>query len=161
MSLKRLSCFVVCVFLLLTTLNSYCQEYGTGLETGGDKRIYVMVEPMSDKSKKIGLTENLLKTKVGLRLRQNGLVPVDEMTSFELGYYLYVNTFVVGSAYYWDVTFMRMVEFSVDDKLYWTMGGAWESTGLGTHASDVKNIFEAALDSVDIFCNEFLSVNSP
>lgn len=154
---------IICVMILLTTsiYSLLCKDWGTGLETGGDRRIYVIVEDLGEIAKKIGLNEQIIKSKIELRLRQNGLIPVDEKVGLDLHYYLYINIIVVKNAFSCDVEFTRTVIYMVNEKTYVTFATMWIKSWTGTHGNNGLHIVDRALDLIDIFINEFLSVNAP
>ena len=157
--MKNSICLVLCIFFLQFAQNSFCQVFGTGLEAGGDKRVSVVVERMTADGGQIGLIERVIKNKVELQLRRNGLIPVDEETGIRRGMYLYININVVGLSYSWAVRFYRRVVYWVEEEPYFLLTTTWNIGGVGTHGGDSKYIIDFLLDGVDIFSNAFLSVN--
>ena len=56
-------------------------QSGTGLEVTSHDSLRVVIERLSEKTVAIGLTEKILKDKIELRLRRNGITPTDSRAS--------------------------------------------------------------------------------
>ncbi len=150
--MRRIAYIITVVVFLQIAPSISSLEEGTGLETGGDMRVYVIV------ARKIGLTRQLIQSKVELQLRRNGITPTTAEASLELGYYLYINVNVIDSSSSTSVEFIRIVTYIVDDKIYKITAATWTKGSVVTH-SNAKIVIDQLLDDIDIFCNEFLSVN--
>ena len=156
--MRRVAYIITVVVFLQIAPNISCWEEGTGLETGGDMRVHVIVESLSEDARQIGLTKQLIQSKVELQLRRNGITPTTIEIGVELGYYLYINVNAVSGSLGMRVEFRRVISYIVGDKTYGIPATTWTLGYTGVY-SNAKNVIGWLLDDIDIFCNEFLSVN--
>ena len=129
-----------------------------GLETSDYKRVKIGIEQLNGAAKIIGLTEERIRTRCELRLRQYGLEPVpvdDQMPEF-----VYIGIHVVGTAYHTWVEFGRPVVFNSGKELYKTSGKTWFRSETGTHGGDAEFILRGLDSLFDEFLNEYLKANS-
>ena len=129
-----------------------------GLETSDYKKLKIGIEQLNEAAKRMGLTEERLRTRYELRLRQNGLEPVpvdDQKTEF-----VYIVLHVVGRAFHTKVEFGRPVVFSSGKNLYTTSGKTWFRSETGTHGDDPEFIIQGLDSMFDEFLNEYLKANS-
>lgn len=109
--MKRLTIFLMAFFILVSVQFSssagseICLSPKDSLK--GVESFSVLVEGLSESAKSIGLSEQLIQSKVELQLRKNGLPVVDEEAKLDNhgepgdgGEYLYVN-----------ITLVRLVDF--------------------------------------------------
>lgn len=149
------------VLFLLMALNVFClEDDATGLETGGDLGIYVIVADLNEDAKQLGLREQIISSKVELRLRQNGIIPIDTW-SFERNFFLYIHIMVVGEAFSFEINIQRWVYYFIKNKEYSIFATTWKKGITGTHSNNESFILNKLLDGIDMFCNEFLKVNAP
>lgn len=151
----RLITFVA--FLLL--FQSKAQPWDSGLEIDGYKTIRIVVEQTSDDAIEMGLTQDLIQTKVNLQLRRNGITPTSDIT--KVGYvYVYVN--VIGNGFICQVQFERIVTYTRSHTsrfTFETFGTTWDNTVFGTHGGSTRSVLDCMADSLDLFINAYLETN--
>jgi hypothetical protein len=106
----------------------------------------------------IGLTEERIRTRCELRLKQYGLKPVP--VSDQIPEFVYIGIHVVGLAYHTWVEFGRPVVFNSGNALYKTSGKTWFRSETGTHGGDAEFIIRGLDSLFDEFLNEYLKANS-
>lgn len=152
---------VMVVFVVLTGFgvsSVFCQEwFDSGLEVA-EPKVYVSVRELTDDAIDIGLSESLIRSKVELALRKNGITPGTEADSFLHGYWLDISVHVVGAAFSARASFWRKVYYFVEE-IKWVYGKTWRYGYIGTHRRGSRYIIEAVEDSVDIFSSQFLMAN--
>ena len=171
--MKRVTIFLM-VFVLLASVQGVLNAADdvSKITLEGVESFFIGVEYLSEDAKNLGLSRELIQSKVEVQLRKDGLPVVDEATKDESlkkpgygGEYLYVQITAAKLdsgyfAFYIDLEFCQIV------KLY--RNGAWgpEATtwdtgriGLMTSAPGKDEIIGDLLDLVDEFSNDFLSVN--
>lgn len=129
---------------------------GSGLEVDNPKEVQVAIEYLDDDAKEAGLSRSLIRTKVNLRLRQNGLTPINAMK----GGYLYVKITVVNSAFDIDVHFSRLAVYPANSQVFKTMANTWARGGAGTFGNDKDFILNNLEDLIDEFIDAYLSANN-
>ena len=154
-SLIRLVLVVTCI--AGSALPALAQSGGTGLKVADYKTISYVIEPLSDDAAEIGLTNNRLQTRLELRLRQTGLVPV---TAAGEPTFLYINVNVVGGAFPIELSFNRTVSFSDAGREYIVQfARVWQTSSAGTHSGHPEYIVIGVDQRLDRFLNEYLRVN--
>ena len=135
-------------------------EFGTGLKVADYKTLGLLIEDLPDGAREIGLTRNRLRTRLELRFRQAGLVPLVPSPSTAFGPYLYVQVLVINSAYTIHLSFLRRVSFLETGREYTVVSAkVWWNGSLGSHGGSSEYIV-ADLDLLlDKFLNEYLKVN--
>lgn len=144
----------------------YGQEYGTGLEVE-EPEIQVFIANLSDDAKDIGLSKELVRSKVELALRRNGITVIDPFRIHDieenevktLDHILSVEILVVGNAFSFYINFFRTVRYQSSDKDYITRAAVWTRSATGTHGYSSSYIIESLEDYLDIFINEFFRAN--
>lgn len=129
-----------------------------GLETSDYKRVKIGMEQLNEAAKKLGLTEERIRARCELRLKQYGLEPVsvdDQMPEF-----VYIGIHIVGMAFHTWVDFGRPVVFNSGKTLYTTSGKTWFRSETGTHGGDPEFILQVLDSLFDEFLNENLKANS-
>jgi hypothetical protein len=129
-----------------------------GLEATDYKRVKIGIEQLNGAAKIIGLTEDRIRTRCELRLRQYGLEPVP--VSDKISEFVYIGIHVVGMAYHTWVDFGRPVVFSAENALYKTSGKTWFRSETGTHGGDAEFILRGLDSLFDEFLKEYLKANS-
>ena len=130
----------------------------SGLEVSDPKKVGLMVS-LDTKDEYIrGLTEERIRTKCELRLRQAGLEPVDagfrnECFSVEVGI-LSAGGFIISSL------FRRTVVFKGEGTTYRIRATTWEKVAFGTHGRNMELIMSGVDGLLDSFLNEYLKANS-
>jgi len=132
----------------------------SGLETGSHTIPYV-IEVLSDDAKRIGLTREIIATKVELRIRSVGLKPVKAIDVRNLYYYLYVRVTVAGDMHSLNVEFSRVVSFKnmVGQTYLKYFGSTWNKRSLGMHAADAAYVLSVLEQPLDEFLNDYLKAN--
>ncbi len=129
-----------------------------GLESSGQKRVKIGMEQLNAAAKNLGLTEERIRARCELRLKQYGLEPIsadDQMAEF-----VYIGIHIVGRAFHTWVEFGRPVVFNVGKTWYKTSGKTWFRSETGTHGGDPEFILQGLDSLFDEFVNEYLKANS-
>ena len=134
----------------------FAQQSGTGLEVAAYKTVGYRIESLSDAAAEIGLSKNRLQTRLELRLRQAGFVPVPGGLT-----YLYLRVTVTRTGGYCiELSFNRTVSFPDAGREYTVFGAAvWDTGSAGTHGGDPEYIVGWVDRTLDRFLNEYLKVN--
>ena len=148
---------LVLLTLMISSLTSAQQD--TGLEVLPGTKICVIVENISADAKAIGLTKELITTKVELQLRRNGVLVGTEDDAAESGMFLYVTCGVTDIAYALNIHFKRFVFYRVGDDLHSVTASTYQKGGRGTHAYDSQYVIQFLIDLIDMFSNDFLKAN--
>ena len=152
----RLICVITITLAVITSTSELADSgLGSGLEVAKNTPIYVLVEELDDDGKGIGLTDDLIRNKVELRLRQNGIRIANKIT----GMSLYIRVTVYGGVYGFNVSFHRLVDYTVHSKSYVVFAETYNKFGHGMHAGNLRYVIDSILDGVDIFLGDFLRVN--
>ena len=128
-----------------------------GLEVSDYRKVRVSIEKLPEDARKIGLTEERIRTECELRLWQAGLESVPPSGRSER---LYVNINVVSSAFNIDLEFKRKVFFEVKETLYVDYGittWSWGTTGM--HGGNPEYIVQSLDGLLHEFLNEYLKAN--
>lgn len=134
--------------------------YGSGLEIDNPRKVEVLIESLGDDAKEAGLSESLILAKVNLRLRQNGLTPVNREKEREQEGILHVNTTVVNNAYYMSVSFYRIVFYYSNNQLITKLAPTWVKESTGTFGRDANFILNNLENHIDVFIDAYLSANN-
>ena len=126
-----------------------------GLEISDYKKVRIAIE-IQDKAGKIGLTEERVRTRCELRLRQAGLQPA---VSEDLLDCLVIRIHVLSNAFAVILRFHRGVLFEVKGTPYFIVAPTWDHSGTGVHGNDPEYIIQALDGSLDAFLNEYLKAN--
>jgi len=133
---------------------------GSGLEIDNPKKVQVLIEDLNDDAKEAGLSRSLILAKVNLRLRQNGLTPVNRKKSKQHGY-LYVNINVFNNAVSIGVAFLRPVFYSNNQLVRMhTIASTWRTGSTGTFGGDINFILNGLENHIDIFIDAYLNANN-
>ncbi len=129
-----------------------------GLETSDYKRVKLGIEQLNEAAKRIGLSEERIRTRYALRLREYGLEPVP--VSDQIPQFVYIGIHVVGMAFHTWVEYGRPVVFDSEKTLYTASGKTWFRSETGTHGADPEFILHGLDGLFDEFLNEYLKANS-
>jgi len=129
-----------------------------GLETFDYRNVRIGIEPLNEAAKRIGLSEENIKARYELRLRQYGLEPVSP--SDRKSEFVYIGIHVVGTAFHTWVDFGRPVVFNAGKASYTTAGKTWFRSETGTHGGDAEFILQGLDSLFNDFLNEYLKANS-
>ena len=146
----------ILVLLLLPPAQA-SHAFDSGLEIESYKRMDVVIEELDDDDRKAGLTEELIRAKVELQLRRNGIVP-NAKQEYKHGY-LYVRVYRVGKAFTWDVKFNRKVTYSSEGRTYETIASVWSKSAVGTFSGGSSFILQGLADGLDMFISAYLKAN--
>ena len=109
------------------------------------------VERLPADAAEIDLTEAAIQAAVESRLRSARLYDADADP------YLYVNVFVVGRAYAFDLEYKKVVYDQVSTEL--GFAATWKSGNVGTHGGGAAFILSNLAGHMDRFLVEYLRVN--
>ena len=117
--MKKTICILACILLLHISHYAFGIEPDeTGLKTGGDLRVPVVVLGFQEAEANTGLDEDIILREVELRLLRHGIVPADQEAAHALGWYLGIDILIVGSAHHMKVGFHRRVAYDVGDQTF-------------------------------------------
>ena len=104
---------ITILLLLAFPISGNCGDLGLEVPTG--TKIYVMVEDLADANdaKEIGLTRDLIQSKVEIQLRKNGISVGMLKENVTPNVILYVSVLVVEKAYFFNIEFYRKVAYLV------------------------------------------------
>jgi hypothetical protein len=131
--------------------------HGTGLEWDG-KELWIGIGELSPDAQKIGLSEPQIRTRVELRLRKAGIVPLSAPGGPG---YLSVDLFVRGNAFSLSVSMVRFAVYGTAHASYQKLAKTWEKSGAGSHGQDTELLFSALDKLLDGFLNDFAEANPP
>ena len=104
--MKKAVYILACILLLQISHHAFGIEPDeTGLKTGGDLRVPVIVLGIQQAEANVGLAEEVVLREVELRLLRHGIIPADRAAAHALGWYLGIDILVAGSAYHVKVGF--------------------------------------------------------
>lgn len=155
MRFKRTMLFLVLSFILCET--SFLYENYEMLENIGNK-FRVTIEYLDEYAKKIGLTEERLKTVAELRLRKEGITIIDEY-SREIPV-VYVRVQMVGTACNID---LKIHEWIGLPRFYpswkWILVPIWSDSMLGSNIGNPETIVSSLNKLFDNFLNDYYKAN--
>ncbi|MDD9869882.1 MAG: hypothetical protein OXU50_08375 [Gammaproteobacteria bacterium] len=135
---------------------------GSGLEIDNPRKVEVavLIESLDDDAKEAGLSESLILAKVNLRLRQNGLTPVNREKEREQEGFLHVNIAVVNNAWYMSVFFYRIVFYYSNNQLITKLAPTWVKESMRTFGRDANFILNKLENHIDVFIDAYLNANN-
>lgn len=135
---------------------------GSGLEIGNPKEVEVLIEDLNNDAKEAGLSKGLILAKVNLRLRQNGLIPINRKSkNVNQDGYLYVNINVSNNAFSIGVAFFRPVFYSNNQLVRMhTIASTWRTGSTGTFGRNKNFILNSLENHIDVFIDAYLSANN-
>ena len=152
----------VLIAILLTCISAANQaqdaKIGSGLEIEKGKVIPLRISISGEGLTKLRtrLTEERVRGKVELRLRQAGITPEAD-TEFEPT--IVASVFVVGKGYTTRIEMNRLVAFYVNGQQYITEATTYNIAQTGTHGGDGEYIVGGMDALLDAFLNELLKSN--
>jgi len=147
----------ILLLLLISAPAGAHTQSASGLETANYKYVTVLVEDVSADARSIGLTRDLIQTRVELRLRSAGLTPSKDITKNRV--FLYVQVNVQRDTFSTSVEYQRLVESPTGNRRYRYFATTWESASIGTHARSRVYIMNTLDQLLDEFLNEYLKAN--
>jgi len=154
---------ILCTFIIIFPMTiCLALDTGTGLEILEYEEVHIVIEYLSQDALDAGLSRDLIRSKVELQLRRNGLKPLDPEMS-KSGH-LYVNVFVIGSAFSISVKFSRVVSYAPDyfqkpDETYETFATVYSKHYLMSGNVKPSEVYGAIADLLDGFINEYIKAN--
>ena len=145
------------VVLLLLPPVQVSHALDSGLEIASHKRLNVVIEDLGDDERQAGLTKDLIRAKVELQLRRNGISPIAK-DEYKPGY-LYVWVSTVDHAFHVEVQFKRTVTYSSEGRMYETFTSVWGESYTGTFAGGSSYILQQLANLLDLFINDYLKAN--
>ena len=151
----RFAMALVCL-MLGSAVAAFGQTKGTGLELPGVElpkgaAISVVVNSLTEAAIKAGLNDNSVQARVELQLRRNGINVQKESDGF-----ISVSINVVGSAFWIQTKFHRIVTYEVNGQEFHTCAATYDKGIIGTFGSDSEFIMQSVLNHIDILSNEIL-----
>jgi hypothetical protein len=143
--------------LVLLLVSHTAFAWDSGLEIDTPERMDVIIEELGEDARSAGLSEDVIRAKVELQLRRNGIIPNAE-PEYKDGY-LYVRVTISGVAFSSEVSFKRDVTYVVKGKTYKTIATVWEKSGTGIFDRDSAHLLGLLADYMDMFINAYLKVN--
>ena len=158
----RLICVITITLAVISSTSALADSgLDSGLEVAKNTPIYVLVAKLSENAKGIGLTDDLIRNKVELRLRQNG-IRISNETDWLLsagGTYLHISVGVTDGAYSFSISLNRIVNYTVDSKSYKVFAETYNISAFGICGESLRYVIDNILNYVDIFSGDFLRVN--
>ena len=121
----------------------------------GCAQVRLTVALSGETGEEIGLTEERVRTLVESRLRAARLYLSEGTLRGVI--IVGVNTLRRGTAFTWDVSFMKMLSDPMTGATL--LSETWTTGGLGTHGDDAGYIMQSLSESLDRFVLEYLRVN--
>ncbi len=129
-----------------------------GLEVSNHEIVCLIVNLQGTKAKSFGLTEESIRTKCELRLRQAGFKPV---RSNEFDERLIVGVGILsGGGVFIHSQFRRAVVFVGKRTTYRIRATTWQKVDYGTHGDDLGFVMISIDKQLDSFFNEYLKANT-
>ena len=158
---KVLLLFVCVLFIYKGAFSAVGYEVLKGIN-----RLDVSIEFLSDGARKIGLTDERLRTVTELRLRKEGIAileRVDKMTLEEMKKFLrtpniYVNASVAGNAFHVDLEIHEQVSLDRDKSIE-CVATSWGRGVTGIHTNDPEYIISSLGELLDVFLNDYYKAN--
>ena len=123
-------------------------------------RNLAVVISLEDGVSEVGLTEDMVRTKVELRLRQANIRPSARPVGINDPQTLLVSVSVVGQGFHIEIEFMRPVHWFLPDGTRADhMETVWIRGRTGTHASKPDFILSTIDKGLDQFLNAYLKAN--
>ena len=86
--MKKATYILACIIVLHVSLGAFGIEPDeTGLKTGGDLRVPVIILNLQEAEANVGLAEDIVLREVELRLLRHGIIPADREAAHALGWY--------------------------------------------------------------------------
>lgn len=154
--MKTLLLFVIVV--LLSAVPSYGQTSSlTGLETANHKEIQIVIEDLRQYALDVGITEDAIRSKINLRLRQFGLRP--SITESTDSGYLYINLNKLVQSYNLELSYIRNVIFEVENVQYITFGARVYTISNAGFPGTYNQIMDVLDRLLDQFISDYLDAN--
>ena len=155
--IKRICLLILSTFLLVGSTHVAGQDraadYDNFMLFNYCYPVELVVEELSSDAKKIGLTEERMRTMTESRLRAARIYSDDGSTT-----YLYVNVNVVGKGFHTSVSFRKLARVFGSDHLF--PATTWSIAYTGHMSGDSGFIMQGLSELVDAFINEYLRVNT-
>lgn len=145
-------------FLSLTVyMNTFSQSkdsvYSEPLK--GIRRLKVLIETLNEEAKKMGLSEERLRTVVELKIRREGI----EISPAHLyAPYIYLNVIVIGNAFNIVIQIKELVKLERDPFIN-CLAVTWIEGVTGHHGNDSEYIVSRVSSHVDTFLNHWYIAN--
>lgn len=119
----------------------------------GCQPMHLLVEPLHDGAKAIGLSKSRVERAVSGRLRTARIYTDERATP-----YVYVNLNVVDQAFSVLISLQKFVKDSRSGEL--GIAPTWERGATGLHGKDGSYLLSAIGEFTDVFIDEYLRVNA-
>jgi hypothetical protein len=128
----------------------------SGLETSAYKAVPLLISGKG--FDEIKLTEESIRGKCELRLKQANLDPIPATTPFMK--YLEISVSIVGTAFLIEVEFNRSVTFKTKSQEYQTEASTWKRVVVGTHGQDPEFVMQRLDRQLNYFLDDYLKANA-
>ena len=145
---------VIIVSFLLFTCATSTSAY-TALKVSQPKKIAIVIEDLGPKCIQAGLNQNVVKSKVELRLRSNGIIPDDSQKVP----YLHLVITCLESCHMISLEFNREIYYEVNETLHRDVAIVWHKAFVAS-GNRTAHIIEGLEEIIDIFINAYLTANS-
>jgi len=158
MIFKRIVLFLVLSLLLCETNFLYGQY--KALRNIGDEFCVIIADfPRKEAFKKIGLTEERLRTVTELRLRREGMKIVTEKEVTYKTPHIYIGVTVVELAYSIHLRICEWVGLQRLPSPHWTIAAIWDQGFTGIHSGQPEFIVSSLNKLLDEFFNDYYKAN--
>jgi len=124
------------------------------------KNLPIVIESLDPVSNALGLTDDAVRAKTEIHVRQAGLNPVVGVDASVEGYYLYVNILTVGPAFHVRLEFKRYTSWTLPNgKVIQRLTVTWQTSATGTHGLEGGYIIRALDARLDTFLSAYLKAN--
>ncbi|MBA7629545.1 hypothetical protein ES703_37044 [subsurface metagenome] len=158
MRLKRIVLFFVLILLLCETSFLYGQ-YKALRNIGNEFGIIIADFPRKEDFKKIGLTEERLRTVTELRLRREGMKIVTKKEANYKTPHIYIGVTVVELAFSVHLRICEWVELKRLPFPHWTIAAIWDQGFTGIHSGQPEFIVSSLNILFDEFFNDYYKAN--
>ncbi|MBN2295195.1 MAG: hypothetical protein JXM70_22385 [Pirellulales bacterium] len=133
---------------------------GSGLEVDKPWNLPVIIKKLDDDTKKMGLSEALIREKIERQLDQHGIkcVPWKDVGH---EYYLYVEFTAEGRSFSISLKFNRLVSYVSKGRTYRTYAATWYKSVCGTYRDNLDFIINGIMAGTDIFLKSYHKANPP
>ena len=118
----------------------------------------ILIGNLNEDAKKIGLTEERLRTVTELRLRKEGMDIKNASTNLNMPY-VCVTITVVGAAFGIDLRIKEVVEIQRKPLPVFCTTSTWGASSIGTHIGDPEFIVSGLSQLLDEFLNDYYKAN--
>lgn len=153
--MKRISGCAIFLYLGLICLVSCPAAGDSGLITDDYKNISVKIGRITEDGEKLGLSRDLILSKVRSQLSTNGLTVVDKERLENLT----VTVIVKSKAFSIEIAYERLFDYYSGGKTYYVDAKAWQAGSTGTHGESAAYVLEVLEKKLDLFITQYIKDN--